>query len=81
MIQRFDFGRAGVTYIETRMALAGGIWPRFQMGLDFGHEAFCFLPDSFVQAEKPICFLEDRIISPPQEIEAMEHREAEFFHS
>ncbi len=47
----------------------------------FGDEAFCFLPDSFVQAEKPICFLEDRIISPPQEIEAMEHREAEFFHS
>ncbi|PYS16382.1 MAG: hypothetical protein DMG15_02335 [Acidobacteria bacterium] len=81
MIQRFDFGRAGVTYIETRMALAGGIWPRVQMGLDFGDEAFCFLPDSFVQAQKPICFLEDRIISPPQEIEAMEHREAEFFHS
>lgn len=81
MIHKHEFGAEAIAYLTVRLAEFGSFGRLLAQHFTDNLSSFCYLPDSFEEKEKPVCFLQDLVVSTTEERRMMERRDAEFLHS
>jgi len=81
MIHKHEFGAEAIAYLTVRLAEFGSFGRLLAQHFTDNLSSFCYLPDGFEEKEKPVCFLQDLVVSTTEERRMMERRDAEFLHS